>query len=303
MKTLLASLVLAFSLVTGAVAQTSRPDVLEVISITGEITDGTAQSVAKQVEEINENPKAKAVLLVVDSPGGGVLASAVIYGELAKLKVPVQGWCDNLCASGGMYALMAPTVKSIGVHTDVTISGSIGVVMQTMRFNRLLEWAKIDAKTYKSGFRKDEGNPTRAAEPEEEKNLQAMIDSLANKFYNIVEKSRGPKIKDWADVKSARIYFGEEGVKAGLIDGVMTKDEAILKAKLLSGSKTIFTREELKKMSKQAERHDPYSMKIEGVPSFNLATYSKDIQFIMETAREIKEGSSVKVEYRMPYKF
>lgn len=300
MKTLLA--VALFVLSGVALAQPSRPDVLEVISLIGVIDEGMAVSVAQRVEEITENPRAKAVLLVVDSPGGGVLASAAIYDELAKLKVPVVGWCDNLCASGGMYALMAPSVKYIGVRTDVTISGSIGVIAQIVRVNRLLDWAKIDMETYKSGSRKDEGNPTRPAEDVERKHLQAMIDGLAGKFYRVVEKGRGAKIKDLNDVKSARIYFGEEGVTAGLVDQVMSRDAAAAKAKQLSGSKTIFTKEELKKMSKSANAGGS-DFVAPAVPVFGLEKFAGDIAFIMQTAREVKEGGFLRVEYRMPYKF
>ena len=107
---------LAF-LVTFDARAADRPDILEVMSIDGVIDDGMAARITKQVEEINDNPRVKGVLLVVDSPGGGVLASSVIYEELAKLKVPVVGWCNNICASGGMYVLMSPAVKYIGVRT------------------------------------------------------------------------------------------------------------------------------------------------------------------------------------------
>ncbi len=303
-KTILCSFLLAVATVVGAqTTPTSRPDVVEVIEIVGVIDDAMAVNIQQKVENLSENPKIKAVLLVVDSPGGGVLASAAIYDELARIKVPIVGWCNNLCASGGMYVLMAPSVKYIGVRTDVTISGSIGVIAQVIRFNRLLDWAKIDSETYKSGVRKDDGNPTKAAEEEEKKRLQEMIDGLAVKFHTIVLNGRGARIKDMSDIKKAGIYFGNEGVKVGLVDQVMSRDEAINKAKELSGSKVIFTRDELKKMSKQADASNSYMTAVPAPVQMAPNLYTKDIAFAIETLREIKAGETFSVEYRMPYKF
>jgi protease-4 len=280
-------------------AQSSRPDALEVIQIVGEIDSGTAAYVAARVEEISDNPRAKAVLLVVDSPGGGVLATAAIYNELARLKVPVVGWCDSLCASGGMYVLMAPSVKHVGIRTDVTITGSIGVISQGFRVHRLLEHFRVDFETYKSGPRKDEGNPTRAADEQERKNMQGEVDALATKFYRIVEKSRGARVKDWQDVKSARVYFGEEGIAAGLVDQVMSRDEAIAKAKQLSGSKNILTKDELKKISKHAQGSEYHLPS----PPPMLRSLSYLLALVETTLREMREGGSTRVEYRMLRQF
>lgn len=276
-------------------ALAQKPDILEVISITGEIHSGTAEMIAGEVEKINENNKVKAVLLILDTPGGGVVASGSIYEDLGRIKAPVVVWCMSMCASGGVYAAMAKSVKYIGVRNE-TIGGSVGVVMQMMKFNRLLSWAMLDPKTYRSGHLKDAGNPTRAMEEAEDKYLQGIVDGLAVKFYNIVEKSR--KIKDWDAVKSARIFIGPEIVAVGLADAVATKAEVIAKAKELSGSKTIFTREELKKMSSAADGHTTYS-----APPLSPKSVYGDVPWLIETAKEVMSGESVKFAYRLPYQF
>jgi ClpP class serine protease len=147
-----------------------------------------------------------------------------------------------------MYLLMSPSVKGIGVRGH-TIAGSIGVVAQYWRYYRLLEWAKFDVETFTSGSRKATGNPTKAATEDEQKRIQARIDSLAANFHDLVAKSRGDRITDWATVKSADIFIGKDAVAIGLVDAVQSKQEAIAKAKSLSGSKLIFTRDEIKKMS------------------------------------------------------
>lgn len=274
------------------------PDIVEIIELSGEIDSHTAQSIAEKVEAINNNPKAKAVLLVVNSPGGGAIASASIYEELSKIHVPVVGWCDRMCASGGEYALMAPSIKYIFVRTE-TVAGSIGVIMHSMRYNRLLEWAHIDPETYRSGILKDAGNPTRAIEGPEKAYLQGIVSDLAESFYAVVGKTR--HIKDWDAVKSARIFIGKQAVDVGLADAVGSKDDAVAKAKALSKSKLIFTRDELKKMSKAAEDHSGY---------YNEAPVKRidpmdqvDLPWLVETLKEIKDGGAIEFRYELPLKF
>lgn len=276
----------------------SKPDLLEVIEIRGVIDGSTAEDITRQVEKINENAKVKAVLLQLDTPGGGVLASAVIYEELSKLKAPVIVWCQNLCASGGMYVSMAPTVKYVAVRSE-TIAGSIGVVMQITRFNRLLAWLKIDNETFKSGALKDSGNPTRATTDADTAYLQGIVDSMAGKFYALVAKSRGKKISEagWVEIKTARIFIGDEAVKVGLADAVMSREEVIAKAKEISGSKFIHTRDDLKKMSAQANESSTYQ-----APAKTLSMFG-DVPFLIETLKEIRAGETVKFEYIMPFRF
>ena len=287
----LALLALCFAL--PAFAQ--RPDLLEVVEISGEISESTASQVSQAVEAINENPKIKAVLLIVKSPGGGVSASAEIYAALSRLKAPVVGWCDYLCASGGIYVMMSPGVKFVAL-TDQAITGSVGVMAQITRFNRLLEWLKIDNDVYKSGGLKSAGNPTQEPTEAERKYLQGLVDEFASRFYGVVRKAR-PKLTDWEGIKSARIFIGEEAVKAGLVDAVMDRAGAIKKAKELSGSKNIYTREELKKMSRAADDRSSYGFSPSPIPVFG------DVPWLIEALKEIRRGETVRFSYRMPYEF
>lgn len=305
MKKILAVLMLALAIIGGgssnAWAQApAKPDIIEVIEINGEINAGTAAGVAAAVEKINETPKIKGVLLVVNSPGGGASASAVIYQELGKIKVPVVGYCEYLCASGGVYALMAPSVKYIAVR-DEAIGGSVGVIMQLTRFNRLLEWAKVDNETFKSGPLKDAGNPTRAGTDDERKYLQSIVDSLAQKFYGVVLKSRkGFEKEHWNEITAAKIFIGADIVRVGLADAVMTRDEAVAKVKELSKSKSAFTRDELRKITKDASEAASMSMPVKRVESDGWLGHATAL---MEMLAEIRSGESTKFSYRMPYRF
>ena len=292
----LAAVLLSLSFAFPVHAQ--KPDILEVVEIDGAIHAGVAEAVARRVDEINDNSKVKAVLLVLNTPGGSVTASSALYEDLSRIKVPVVAWCQALCASGGVYAMMAPSVKYIAVRSE-TISGSVGVVSQSIRFPRLLDFLKVDAKTYRSGHLKDAGNPLRGLEEAEDKYLQQIIDELAEKFYAIVAKGRGSKIsaEAWKEIKMARIFIGADAKRVGLADAIATKAEVVAKAKELSGAKTIFTREELKKMSAAAHSDSIYSVPVKQPSMLG------DLPWVIETAKEVLSGSSVKFAYMLPYQF
>lgn len=308
LKKLLTSAVLALSLVSGAHANgdvstlRGKPDIVEVLELRGEVGDHTTNYFKEQVEKINENPKIKAVVLIVQTPGGGAISTSNSYEELSKIKVPVVAWCTSMCASGGMYIMMSPAVKYSAVRNDA-IAGSIGVVMSITNYSRLLDYLKIDNTTFKSGALKDSGNPSRSMTNQDKEYLQGIVNSLATGFYEAVEKSRGSKIKDWDAVKSARIFIGKDAVKVGLVDSVMDFDQAVNKAKELSGSKNIFLREELRKIAKSASAgaDDVHDEVKQIQPTMQKSPYG-DIGALVEMVKEAKEGNVVKFEYRLPYK-
>lgn len=292
-----AAIALSFS-GAGIAQSPTKPDIIEVIELSGVINQATAAQVEAQVEKINENPKIKGVILVINSPGGGVSSTLVLVQALAKIKVPVMAFCEYECASGGVYALTAPSIKYVAVRSD-TIGGSVGVIMHLQRFNRLLDWAKIDSETYKSGSLKDAGNPTRAAQDDERAYLQGIVDQMAQSFYAAVSKAR-PNAK-MEELKTARIFIGQEIVRVGLADKVMDWDEVKLKAKAMSGSKNAYTRDELKKLTKDAT--EAANMSLSKPPAIASDGWTDHFAFLVETIREIKAGESVRFEYRMPYRF
>lgn len=300
---LLVALALAITTSPARAQAPAKPDIIEVIEINDVITPYTATAVKAAVEKVNETPKVKGVLLVVNTPGGGVTASVNVYSELSKIKVPVVGFCDTQCTSGGTYALMAPSVKYIAVR-DSAIGGSVGVIAQLTRYNRLLDWAKIDNETYTSGPLKDVGNPTRAATEIDRKAIQAMIDDTARRFYEVVLKVR-PKA-NMTTIKTAAVFVGEEIVRVGLADGVMSYEEALSKVKTLSGSKNAYTREELRKITKDASEaasviggYGGQGPRMES----GLDQTMKHVDTLMDLLQEIRSGESVRIEYRSRYRF
>lgn len=298
-KKLLIAVLAAVTLSTAHAQTSGKPDILEVIEVTGEIGDFTAKVIKEQVDKLNENSKVKAVLLVVDTPGGGATASANAFEELNKVKVPVVAWCSSVCASGGIYIMSAPSVKFVAIRKE-SIVGSVGVIAIATRYHRLLDWAKIDSETYKSGILKDAWNPTRPPFEEEKKYIQSIIDTLATGFYQVVKDARGDKIKNWDEIKSAKIFIGKQAIDVGLADEIMTFEEASTKAKELSGSKSIFTRQELKKMSQAAEESTRYETPMAPV---QMQQGLGDVPALIEIIKEIHKGENVKFQYRMPYAF
>lgn len=281
-----------------------KPDILEIVNVNDEIDDSTATSLADKVKQINKNPLIKAVLLELDTPGGGVAASVNSYEELKKLKVPVVVWCNSVCASGGMLIAMTPSVKYIAIRQQ-TVAGSIGVIMQMQSYNRLLDWARIDNSFFTSGEFKATGHPERALTDPETKYLQGIVDQFAGEFYDIVAKARGKKITDWVAIKSARIFIGQDAVKVGLVDGIMTEEQAIAKAKALSGSRAIFTRAEIQEVAGNSDSSSSsYGNDAKTpAPSLMLPKFQMDALWAIDKAKEILGGSSVHFKYLMPLSF
>jgi ClpP class serine protease len=189
---------------------------------------------------------------------------------------------------------MAPSVKFHALREE-TITGSIGVLASFWRYHRLLDYLKIDPERYASGILKDSGAGDQPSGALERQYLQMLVSSMAERFYAVVWKAR-PHISETEkeELKTAKIVVGDQAVKMKLAHAVLSREEAIRKAKELSGSKVIFTREELKKMSKAAE----------AVPTYGYQTPPlSESDWWIEWLREIRAGSGLRIEYLMPLRF
>lgn len=277
----------------------SKPDILEIMKLEGEIDDSMAQNIAQQVKDINSNHRITAVLLVVNSPGGGVIASSNINEELSKLKAPIVAWCNTMCASGGMYVLMNPSVKYIGVRKE-TVAGSIGVISSSQSYSRLLDFFMVDTTTFKSAPLKDAGNSLRSLTDEDKAYLQGIITKLAGNFYALINTARGPKITNWAEVKSAKIFFGQDAVDLGLVDGVMSYEAAVKKAKEVSKSHAIYTRDEMKAISGSV---DDSSGSGGGYGNHVTLVSPSQTDRVFRLLSDLQAGQATKFEYLMPYQF
>lgn len=191
----------------------------------------------EELTKASKDEKIKAVILRINSPGGTVNASDILYHELktfkANKKIPVIASMMDVAASGGYYLAMAS--DAILVHPS-TVTGSIGVIMLTVNAKGLLEKVGLEANAITSGPRKDMGSPFRTMTAEEKLIFQGVIDSFYDRFLAVVQEGRphlsADQIKKLAD---GRIYSGEQAKAAGLVDEVGYLDEAIDLAKKNAG--------------------------------------------------------------------
>lgn len=209
-----------------------------------------------QLKHAEEDDKVRAVILKVDSPGGEVLASDEIYRALWDFQhqkehsKPVVASMGNLAASGGYY-VSAPCQWIVA--NELTITGSIGVIMHGWNYRGLMDKVGLRPETYKSGKFKDmmsgERNPEEIP-PEEREMVQKLIDETYGRFKSVVAKGRkwahdqnkgnkdtgdqGQELTDnWADYADGRVLSGSEAYKLGFVDQLGNFQDAVKRAKKL----------------------------------------------------------------------
>ena len=207
---------------------------IAVIEVKGVILD--PQSIVEKLIKFRKNEKVKAIVLRIDSPGGGVGPAQEIYEEVKKVqkqkKVLVS--MGSVAASGGYY--IACGADKILANPG-SITGSIGVIAETLNVEDLLHKLGLSSTVVKSGRYKDMGSPLRAMTPEERKLLQGVLDSVHEQFIRAVAEGRKlplPKVRSLAD---GRIFSGEQAQAAGLIDGLGNLEDTIAMAANMAGIK------------------------------------------------------------------
>ena len=182
-------------------------------------------------------PGVKAVVVRINSPGGGVAASQELFSEIRRFRKetgkPVVVSMESVAASGGYYAAVAADHI---VANPGTITGSIGVVMSWMNYGDLLEWAKVRAITLKSGALKDAGNPSRPLTDEERAYFEDLIQKLRLQFQGAVSEGRKGRLKPdaLARMSDGRVVTGEEALALGLVDEIGDYRDAVDRAARLA---------------------------------------------------------------------
>ncbi len=199
-------------------------DKIAVVDIKGVIT--SSRGIVEEIERLKEDDDVKAIILRVNSPGGGVGPSQEIYREVlrAKEKKKIIASMESVAASGGYYVACASDVI---VANPGTITGSIGVVMEFSNVEDLLK--KIGFRSYviKSGKHKDIGSPLRKMTPEEKTILQGVIDSVHNQFVRAVAEGRNMEERKVRQIADGRIFSGEQAKELGLVDRLGSLQDAI----------------------------------------------------------------------------
>ena len=183
------------------------------------------------------DPDVQSLVLRINTPGGTVTASDVLYHELRlfkqKKKVPIIASIMDVGASGGYYVAMG--ADKIVAHPS-SVTGSLGVIMLTMNANGLLEKIGVQAAAITSGPKKDMGTPFRAMTDDERAIFQSVINGFYERFLAVIKEGRrnltADEIRKLAD---GRIYSGEQAKAVGLVDSVGYLDDAIELAKKEAG--------------------------------------------------------------------
>jgi len=185
----------------------------------------------------------RAIIIHINSPGGGAAASEEIYREVKRIRdekrKPIVASIETVGASGAYYVASA-TDK---IYSDeASIVGSIGVIAQWVNYQELLQWAKLKAIVFKSGEFKDTGSPVREMTPQEKQYFQALLDNMHQQFiHNVAEGRRQPEasIRTIADGK---VWTGQQALSIKLVDQLADFQGAVsdtAKAAGISGKPTL----------------------------------------------------------------
>lgn len=207
-------------------------DQVGVVEVEGVIVD--SKKTIEQLEAFRENGAIKAIVLRIDSPGGGVGPSQEIHDVVKRIDAdkPVVASMGSVAASGGYY--IAAPARRIFANPG-TITGSIGVIMEFTNFQELLEKIGLHSQVVKSGKHKDIGSPVRPMTDEDRAILQALIDDVHDQFVDSVAAGRHldpQKVRVLAD---GRIFTGRQARELGLVDELGSLEAAVQHAGRLAG--------------------------------------------------------------------
>jgi len=205
-----------------------------IIEIIGAITD--SKDIIHNLKRFRENDSIKAIVVRIDSPGGGVGPSQEIFREIRKTSESkkVIASMGGVAASGGYY--IAAGADGIVVNPG-TITGSIGVIMGYTNFQEILKKIGMVPVVIKSGEYKDIGSPVREMTKKEEEILRNLANQIHRQFIKAIVEGRGieqSKVEKFAD---GRIFSGEEAKKLGLVDRFGNLEDAIEWAGRMGGIK------------------------------------------------------------------
>jgi protease-4 len=216
-------------------------DRIGVVDLDGVIL--SPQPVVGELKKFADDSSIKAIILHVNSPGGGVAASEEIYREVKRIhdekKKRIVVSIETVGASGAYY--VAAASNKIYANSG-SVVGSIGVIAEWVNYGELMKWAKLKSVVFKTGEFKDTGDPSRDLTPAEQAYMQSLIDNMFGQFVQAVADGRGMKFDDVKSIATGRVWTGKQALDMKLIDDVgdfeaVVKDTA--KAVNISGEPTL----------------------------------------------------------------
>ena len=194
-------------------------DKIGVVDLDGVILDPS--DVVEQLRKFADDDSIKAIIIHVNSPGGGVAASEEIYREVKRIRDQkhkhIVADIETVGASGAYYVSSA-TNK---IYADSgSVVGSIGVIAEWVNYGDLMKWAKLKPEVLKVGEYKDTGDPRRELTPAERQYLQGLIDNMYSQFVHAVADGRHVKESDIKPIADGRVWTGEQALNMHLIDQI-----------------------------------------------------------------------------------
>jgi protease-4 len=204
----------------------STGDRIALIRVEGVIMD--SQETVGELRRFSENPSVKAIVLRIDSPGGGVVPSQEIHDAVKRVRAKnnkaVIASMGSVAASGGYY-IAAATDRIVA--NPGTLTGSIGVIMETANVEGLLQKIGVEGVVIKSGKYKDVGSPLRKMSEEERGLLQSVMDDVHRQFIEAVAEGRAIELTDAQALADGRIFTGRQAKEAKLVDELGDLEDAI----------------------------------------------------------------------------
>ena len=205
-----------------------------VVSITGTIS--SSEKISSELVKFAKDDSISAIILRINSPGGGVGATQEIYREVQKItpQKPIVASMGSIAASGGYY-VAAPATRI--VSNPGTITGSIGVFIQFVRLEELMNKIGVDLEIVKSGEFKDMGSPDRKLTQRDREIIDVLIKDLQGQFVSAVASGRNLSVEKVQEIADGRIFSGARAKDLGLVDFMGNFQDAVEITKKIVGIK------------------------------------------------------------------
>ena len=198
---------------------TFNSDRIAVIDVDGVIVD--ADKIDNQLRKFGDDSSVKAIVLHINSPGGGASSSQEIYHEVLRVRredhKKVVASVESVGASGAYYIASA---CDLIYANEASVVGSVGVIIEWTNYGELMKWAKLKPVVIHAGALKDAGDPTRDMTPQEAAYFQSLVDNMYTQFVRDVAKGRHTTPERILPLATGQVWTGEQAIPLGLIDKI-----------------------------------------------------------------------------------
>ena len=194
------------------------------------------EQIVSQINKAEKDKQIKAVLFKINSPGGTITASDLLYHEISLFKertgTKITVSMMDVATSGAYYISLP--ADFIMAH-PTTVTGSVGVIYLQPKVGGLMDKIGLGVDVKKYGKNKDMGSPFRDSSEEEQKLMQKAVNDFGDRFIRLVQKHRKPERQALSEISTARVFLAEEALKLGLVDKIGYLSDAVKESKMLAG--------------------------------------------------------------------